>query len=377
MHVLLVMGARPNFIKMAPLDRALRKQGHKVCLVHTGQHHDDKMSGIFFRTLGMPKVDYNLEVFGGSHAEQTAQIMMRFEPVLQSVAPDLVVVAGDVNSSLACALVAAKMGVLLGHLEAGLRSYDRKMPEELNRILIDHMSDILLTPSQDADAHLEQEGISKTKIYRVGNVMIDTLMQHQKEAEAKSPLAALGLQPKKYILLTLHRAELIDDPKLLEALVVALLAVDQEIAWVWPMHPRTRAKLHTPCLQQLKSIVEERMLCLEPQGYLEFLSLQTHARVVLTDSGGVQEETTALKTPCLTLRNNTERPITVSCGSNRLVGCMPQKAAKALSETLLQTKSAQDLRHQTACPPLWDGQTAPRVVDALQKCISGQKTDVG
>ncbi len=350
MKIFHVVGARPNFMKVAPVLHALAGDGGIVQrVIHTGQHYDANMSDVFFQQLRIPTPDINLAVGSGTHATQTAAIMTRLERVALEERPDLVLVYGDVNSTVAAALVCAKLGVRVGHVEAGLRSFDRSMPEEINRLVTDQLADLLFTPSDDADRNLQREGIPADKICRVGNVMIDSLVrllplaQHQRHN---------GL-PERYALVTLHRPANVDDSTTLKSILESLLEVNRDLAVVFPAHPRTRQKisdfgLHT---QQLRM--------LDPLPYVDFLALQTRATVVITDSGGIQEETTYLGVPCLTIRENTERPITVLMGTNVLVGRDPDK---------LRTEVARVLAGKTkkgTVPPLWDGQAGMRIAHCL------------
>jgi UDP-N-acetylglucosamine 2-epimerase (non-hydrolysing) len=354
--VLHVVGARPNFMKVAPLVASLARRGTAQRLVHTGQHFDERMSGVFFEELGLPRPDAYLGVGSGTHAEQTARVMLAFERALAEArpAPALVVVPGDVNSTVAAALVAAKLGIPVAHLEAGLRSRDRTMPEELNRIVTDHLSDLLLTPSPDADRNLAAEGIADGKVARVGNLMIDTLHAHLPRARALAVPERLGLVRGRYAVVTLHRPSNVDDPAVLSRLLAALARVARELPVVFPVHPRTRARLAAPDLAKAAAALK----LVEPQGYLEFLSLTSAARLVLTDSGGLQEESTALGVPCLTLRENTERPITVAEGTNEVVGTDPERIVAAALRALEGRVSAR-------CPALWDGRAAERAADAI------------
>ena len=354
MKVLCIVGARPNFMKVAPVHAALAAAGHDSRLIHTGQHYDDRMSDVFFRELGMPAPHVNLGVGSHSHAVQTARIMEAFEPVVVAERPTGVLVAGDVNSTIACALVAVKLGIPVAHLEAGLRSFDRTMPEEINRILTDAISSPLLTPSADADENLLREGIPHDRIVLVGNAMIDSLVAHLPRARATDTLARLSLSPSGYALLTLHRAGNVDDPDRLARLLSSARSIAERLPLVFPVHPRTRARIDA-----LGPAASSGLRLIEPLGYLDFLCLQSHARLVLTDSGGVQEETTALGIPCLTLRPNTERPITITSGTNTLVGDDDDALAAAVTDIL--TTGGKRGR----IPPLWDGHTAPRVVTAL------------
>lgn len=360
MRVLHVVGARPNYMKVAPVVRAMeqRPAAFEQAIVHTGQHYDANMSALFFDELGLPRPTVNLEVGSGSHAWQTAQVMLRFEPVVADFAPDWVVVVGDVNSTLACTLVAAKAGVCVAHVEAGLRSRDRSMPEELNRILTDQLAHLLLTPSRDAGDNLRQEGVAPERICFVGNVMIDTLHRLLPQAEARWPQLAArhAIQPDRYALVTLHRPANVDAAHTLEPILHALAQVAQDLPVVFPMHPRTRARLDAFGF----TAAAEPLCLVGPVGYLDFLALQAHARVVLTDSGGVQEETTVLGTPCLTLRDNTERPITIEVGTNQLVGRSREAILAAFAE--LRPRAT-----PPRVPELWDGHAAERVVAALQE----------
>jgi UDP-N-acetylglucosamine 2-epimerase (non-hydrolysing) len=348
MHILHVVGARPNFMKAAPVLRALRDRGAPQTLVHTGQHYDANMSDIFFKQLEMPAPDLNLEVGSGSHARQTADIMTRFEPVLHERKPDVVLVYGDVNSTVAAALVCSKLSTRIGHVEAGLRSFDRGMPEEINRLLTDQLSDLLFTPSEDADQNLVNEGIPAEKIHRVGNVMIDSLVRLLPVTD-RVPMNGFS---ERYALVTLHRPSNVDDAENLKRILQALLELTDFLEIVFPVHPRTRARLSG--LGDLS-----RLHITEPLPYIEFLALQRRACMVITDSGGVQEETTFLQVPCITIRANTERPITVSMGSNTLVG---------QDMTAMKTEARRIVDHNAkkgTIPPLWDGKTAERIAALL------------
>ncbi len=352
MHIMHVVGARPNFMKVAPVIRALAEADVPQTLVHTGQHYDKNMSEIFFHQLGIPKPDVNLGIASRSHATQTAEIMLAFEPLLLDNPPDWVLVYGDINSTLAAAMVAAKLGVRVAHVEAGLRSRDRTMPEELNRLVTDQLSDRLFTPSKDGNENLLAEGIAPAKIELVGNVMIDTLIRLLPYAEA----IAFDALPKQFMLVTLHRPSNVDDGPFLSQIIQTLTAISDDIPIVFPMHPRTR--------QQLKNFdivlpAAPGLHIWEPVGYLEFLSLQKRAHVVLTDSGGIQEETTYLNVPCLTLRENTERPVTVSIGSNQLLG----RDLDALRIAVMQILRGDAKRGER--PPLWDGQAGQRISQSL------------
>jgi len=360
MKVMHIVGARPNFMKIAPLHRELNRFPDKFAqvLVHTGQHYDERMSTVFFEELGMPEPDVYLGVGSGTHALQTARIMTAFEPVLQDHVPDIVVVVGDVNSTMACALVSAKLGVPVAHVEAGLRSFDRSMPEEINRIVTDHISDVLLVSEPSGEQNLRQEGIDSAKVHFVGNVMIDTLMQHRECAAERHVATGLGLEPRNYALLTLHRPSNVDCPQTLQRIVSALVQIQRDVPIVFPVHPRTLSRLTEFGLRdRLGSL--DRILILEPQGYLEFLSLMADAAVVLTDSGGIQEETTILSVPCITLRDNTERPVTLTGGANVLVGSDPERIVAETRRAL--SGSTRDL----PAPELWDGHAAGRIAKVL------------
>jgi UDP-N-acetylglucosamine 2-epimerase (non-hydrolysing) len=354
MKFLHVVGARPNLMKLAPVARALRGRADQF-IVHTGQHYDVNMSDIFFEQLGIGAPDLNLGVGSGSHAQQTAQVMARIESVLLEENPDALIVYGDVNSTVAAALVAAKLGITVAHVEAGLRSFDRTMPEEINRLVTDQLADLLFTPSFDADENLLREGIPAAKIHRVGNVMIDTLVRLLPAAE--SALHASGLAGwigKPYALVTLHRPSNVDDPAALRATCAALADVARELPVLFPVHPRTRSRIEADAMPESKNL----HLC-EPLGYLEFLALQKYATVVITDSGGVQEETTFLGVPCLTMRDNTERPVTVTMGTNTLIGRTAVSAREEVARILRGDVKA------GAIPPLWDGSTGERIATIL------------
>lgn len=364
MRILNVVGARPNLIKMAALIEAMRgTPGLEQYLVHTGQHYDAQLSDIFFADLGLPQPDVFLNVGSDTHARQTAAVMMAFEPTLLDYRPDIVCVVGDVNSTLACALVASKLAVKVAHVEAGLRSFDRSMPEEINRLLTDVLADYLFTPSEDGDANLLREGVLPERIFRVGNVMIDTLLRHRAHAIQIAPLAQWGLTPTKYAVLTLHRPSNVDNPVIFQALLETLLLVQERLPVIFPVHPRTRQRLQTFGL--IERLNRASQLCMiEPLGYFEFLGLMAQAGVVLTDSGGIQEETTVLGVPCLTLRENTERPITVTHGTNQVVGLDQARILTAVDKILAEGLPPHRI------PPLWDGQAAQRIVEVM---ISAEK----
>ena len=363
-RILHVVGARPNFMKIAPIMREMAKYPDKFeqILVHTGQHYDANMSQIFFDELDMPRPDVNLDVGSGSHAGQTAQIMQRFEPVMLDYKPDWVFVPGDVNSTIACALVAAKLGVKIAHVEAGLRSFDRTMPEEINRLLTDQISDLLLTPSRDADENLLREGIAPEKICFVGNVMIDTLVRLLPKAIERWPSLREQYNLDRYILVTLHRPSNVDEPETLTEIMAALMEISRQIPVLFPVHPRTRSRISTLNLNHNN----DRLVLTEPMGYLDFLALQMHAALLLTDSGGIQEETTYLGIPCLTARPNTERPVTITHGTNRLV----ESRRDALIETAEAALQSSGTRE--SAPELWDGQTAKRIVEKMGSGLSFQ-----
>ncbi len=366
MRIVNVVGARPNFMKIAPLMEAYKAHSQiEPMLIHTGQHYDERMSDLFFRQLGIPEPDLNLNVSGGSHATQTAEIMKAFEPVVLERKPDAVLVVGDVTSTVACGLVAVKLGVKLIHVEAGLRSGDRTMPEEINRIVTDSISDMLFCTEQSGVDNLLGEGVSQDKVFLVGNVMIDTLLKNREKADQSTILSDLGLQAGGYAVLTLHRPSNVDDPAVLGRLLDALEVIQKDLPIVFPIHPRTRNNLAKGSLGgRLEGMGNLRLI--DPAGYLDFLKLMSCAKVVLTDSGGIQEETTILKVPCITMRENTERPITCQVGSNRLVGTKPDKILAAWREVATgQARSPQ-------VPPLWDGQAAERIAEVLVDTLNGQ-----
>lgn len=351
LKALIIAGARPNFMKVAPLIKTIRTGGAPVeyRLVHTGQHYDEKMSDLFFRELGIPAPDINLEVGSGTHAAQTAAVMTKFEPVCQQEKPDWVIVVGDVNSTMACTLVAAKMGIKVAHVEAGLRSFDRTMPEEINRVLTDAIADYLFVTEEDAITNLMKEGRSRDSIFLVGNVMIDSLRHFLSVAQQSSIGAELGLKNgvgwERFGLLTLHRPSNVDSPQKLSELLGAIGTVAAEVPVIFPVHPRTQQRI-----TQAGVRLHPQLRMISPVGYLDFLCLMSKAALVLTDSGGIQEETTALGVPCLTLRENTERPVTISDGTNLLVGTDPAKIVAAARDVLAGKGKTGKI------PPLWDGQ---------------------
>jgi UDP-N-acetylglucosamine 2-epimerase (non-hydrolysing) len=365
-----VVGARPNYMKMAPLIRAFSSSSAlpAVVLVHTGQHYDIAMNERLFADLELPPPDLNLEVGSGTHATQTADVMRRFEPVLDELEPCCVIVVGDVNSTLACSLVAAKRRIPVAHVEAGLRSYDRDMPEEINRVLTDQIADVLYTTERDAAANLAREGIDAKRIAFVGNVMIDSLRHHRARAIApRTTLAQAGIDAsiiagsEGFGVVTLHRPSNVDSPDALADALAVLRDVSSRVPLVWPVHPRSRANIER--FGFAETIAHARIRLLDPQGYLEMLGLLADARLVLTDSGGIQEETTALSVPCLTMRENTERPITISEGTNTLVGRSSARAMACVDE-ILQTGGKQG-----RIPELWDGHAAERIAAHLQSWL--------
>lgn len=365
LRALVVAGARPNFMKVAPILAALRAAGHEALLVHTGQHYDARMSDAFFSDLGIPEPDYHLGVGSGSHAVQTARVMEHFEPVLLETRPDWLVVVGDVNSTLACALVAVKLkeetGTRIAHVEAGLRARDWRMPEEVNRVLTDRMSDLLLAPSRDALSNLRAEGLEPERMAMVGNVMIDTLRAALPRARAAGTASRLGLSPGGYAVATLHRPSNVDDPETLGTALDALARVAGDLPVVFPVHPRTRARAEAFGMAGALA----KLVVVEPLGYTDMLSLVDGAAVVATDSGGLQEETTALGVPCVTLREQTERPVTISEGTNRLVPWPPTAAGvmATVSAALAQGRAAPGTR----VPEGWDGRAAERCVRAMEE----------
>ncbi len=357
--IALLAGARPNYMKIYPLWREMhdhRSERLKPVIIHTGQHYDPLMNDIFFQDLGMPQPDHFLGIGSGTHGVQTGRAMIALEELFMKERPDLLVVVGDVNSTVAGALVAVKMGIPVAHVEAGLRSGDRTMPEEINRLATDAISDLLLTPSRDADANLLREGIAPEKIHLVGNVMIDSLVHLLPQAEKSTILETTGVTKGKYVAVTLHRPSNVDDPKNLMNIINALEVVTKHLPVVFPIHPRTRKILE----QSDSKIQNLNSKIIAPLGYLDFLKLQSSAALVITDSGGVQEETSYLGIPCLTLRPNTERPITITHGTNRLVNPATESLATLAMETLRAPR-------QTSPIEWWDGNAAVRILDVLEK----------
>ncbi len=356
--IISVVGARPNFIKIAPVAKAFRKYRKEVkhLLCHTGQHFDQRMSEIFFDQLEMPRPDFYLGVGGGSHAGQTARIMLEFEKVIAEERPDLVIVPGDVNSTLAASLVASKMGIPIAHVEAGLRSFDKSMPEEINRIVTDVVSDFLFVTEHSGIHNLRDEGMDESKIHFVGNTMIDTLDTHYETIEACTVTRDMGLTPGKYVLATFHRPSNVDEEGELSELMQTLGAIAKERQLVFPIHPRTRKNIEKYGLD--KKIPRELMIT-EPLGYIEFLSLMRYAELVITDSGGIQEETTYMGVQCITVRKNTERPVTIDVGTNHLVGTIMEKVEKAAMDIL------GGVTKPGRIPELWDGKAARRIAEII------------
>jgi UDP-N-acetylglucosamine 2-epimerase (non-hydrolysing) len=354
-----ICGARPNFMKIAPLMRAYGQHADIApLLVHTGQHYDENMSDLFFRQLGIPEPDVNLEVGSGGHAKQTAEIMTRFEPLVLEHQPDWVLVVGDVNSTIACGLVATKLGVRVAHVEAGLRSFDRAMPEEINRVLTDRISDLLFVTEPSGMTNLKTEGVPDERVHFVGNVMIDTLKANFDQAQQSTILTDLGLERKAFNVVTLHRPSNVDDARSLGRIAEVIETVQQDLPTVFPMHPRTRSNLARLGLAD-RFAAMDRLTIIEPVGYLDFLKLMGEAAVVLTDSGGIQEETTILGTWCLTLRENTERPVTIDQGTNRLVGTDPATILAAYRDCRSAKLS------NPPVPDKWDGHAAERIAAIL------------
>ncbi|MBM4439382.1 MAG: UDP-N-acetylglucosamine 2-epimerase (non-hydrolyzing) [Candidatus Rokubacteria bacterium] len=364
MKVLNVVGARPNFVKIAPLLREMAKRPQiDPVLVHTGQHYDAQMSDGFFDALAIPAPDVNLGVGSGSHAQQTAEVMKRLEPVLEAVRPDVVLVVGDVNSTVAAALVATKLGIRVGHVEAGLRSFDRSMPEEINRLVTDALADDLFATEESGVMNLAREGVPAERVHFVGNVMIDALRLAKPLWQGATVFRDLGLDPQgRYGVVTLHRPSNVDDPRRLREMVSALQELARDFPLVFPVHPRVRTRLarESVAWRTPKQPLPARgLVCMDPLGYLDFVALVSRASIVLTDSGGIQEETTMLGVPCLTLRENTERPVTVTHGTNRVIGTAPRRIVDEGLRALANPPLPQ------APPPLWDGHASARIVDVL------------
>ncbi len=371
--ILCVVGARPNFMKMAPIISALNNLPSKplVHLLHTGQHYDVAMNSQYFDALGIPNPDTNLDVGSGSHAVQTAEVMLRFEPILNELNPSMVLVVGDVNSTIACALVAAKAGIPVAHVEAGLRSFDRSMPEELNRVLTDQLSDLLFTTESSGKENLLREGIQSDRIHFVGNVMIDSLLGNLDRAISIERILETVDQPTfttehdQYALLTMHRPANVDNAEILGAFLETIKTISSRMPVIFPVHPRTKAMIEK---FHLTSLLEStQILLLPPMGYLEMLGLMKDARVVLTDSGGIQEETTALGVPCITLRNNTERPITVSEGTNTIAGQDPVEILKVFEEVMKTGGKT------GRSPELWDGNASTRIAKVIEKWLGSNR----
>jgi len=359
LHIVHVVGARPNFMKIAPILAACAARPTlRSTLVHTGQHYDGAMSELFFDQLRIPRPDVNLDVGSASHAQQTAAVLQRFEPVLLTHRPHLVLVVGDVNSTLACSLAAVKLGIPVAHVEAGLRSFDRAMPEEINRLVTDAIAELLFVTEQGAIANLEREGVEAARIHFVGNVMIDTLLAHRAAAASSDVVERLGVRAGSYAVLTLHRPANVDAPAVLRGILEPLSDLARTMPIVFPVHPRTRAALgaHASLLGAGHGI---RLV--DPLGYLDFVRLMGAARLVLTDSGGIQEETTILGVACVTIRENTERPVTVTHGTNRLAGTTPKGIGKTIAEVLAAPTIA------VPPPPLWDGRAATRIAEILER----------
>ncbi len=361
MKIISVAGARPNFMKIAPLMEAFAAHPDiEPMLVHTGQHYDEKMSDLFFRQLGIPEPDINLEVGSATHAVMTAEIMKRFEPICVEHKPDAVLVVGDVNSTIACGLVAVKLGIKLIHVEAGLRSFDREMPEEVNRVLTDAISDMLFITEKSGVENLRNEGVDDERVHLVGNVMIDTLLKNKAKADESDILSELGLKPRTYAALTMHRPSNVDDPAVFGRILDAIEEVQKDLTVVFPIHPRTRNNLAKLGLaDRVEAMTNLRLI--EPVGYLDFLKLMSESKLVMTDSGGIQEETTILKVPCITMRENTERPITIEVGANQLVGTDTGKILAAYR------KATDGNGYDPQTPEMWDGQAAQRIAQIIAK----------
>jgi UDP-N-acetylglucosamine 2-epimerase (non-hydrolysing) len=360
MKILNIVGARPNFMKVAPLHRVLSKCTHvESKIVHTGQHFDAKMSDVFFEQLELPKPHYFLGIGGGSHTEATANTMLAFEKILKIEQPDVVLVVGDVNATLACALVAVKEHFPVVHVEAGLRSGDRTMPEEINRIVVDNISDYLFVTEQSGMDNLKREGVSDNKVFFVGNVMIDSLVFYHQKSKQINVLSELGLRTKEYLLVTMHRPANVDTSEGLTSILDIVEKASHHLKVVFPIHPRTRNNMEKYGLLEKLNLIEN-LVVIEPQGYLEFLNLMDNAKLIITDSGGIQEETTYLRVPCLTFRDSTERPVTITLGTNQLLADLNAKTAYIkIKEILAGTVK------KGSIPPLWDGKTAERIAEIL------------
>ncbi len=360
MKIMHIVGARPNFMKIAPIMHEMNRYPDiDQKLVHTGQHYDEKMSCVFFGELGLPKPDIDLEIGSGSHAKQTGRVMSAFEPVLMGYQPDLLVVVGDVNSTLACSLTAAKLHIPVAHVEAGLRSFDRLMPEEINRLVTDVISDLLFTTSPEAEVNLRREGIYSEKIFFVGNTMIDSLLRLKETAAKSDILDRIGLEPQSYGLITLHRPSNVDNEATFAGIMKGLKEIGERTPLLFPVHPRTRQRIATLGIETNEAPNRKGIRLLEPVGYLDFMKLMMESALVLTDSGGIQEETSVLNIPCITIRKNTERPITIEKGTNCLVGTDPSRIISAAIDVL-------DADCQIVpCIELWDGKAAERLVPII------------
>jgi len=364
--VISVVGARPNFMKVAPIHKAFQKYSNQIThlICHTGQHYDEKMSKVFFVDLEMPQPDFYLGIGGGSHAEQTAKIMIEFEKIVLSEKPDLIIVVGDVNSTIACSLVASKLGVKIAHVEAGLRSYDKDMPEEINRLLTDSISDYLFVTERSGLENLKKEGVASEKIFFTGNVMIDSLVEHLKKSEKSQILNENSLSSGNYVLVTLHRPSNVDSKEYLEQMVKFLNKMADQFPVIFPIHPRTKNNMSKfGLLEKLNSSV----ILTEPIGYIDFLKLTTNAKLIITDSGGIQEESTFLGIQCITVRNNTERPVTVTVGTNQLIGTDLKKVEEAALKVLNG-----EIKKGTI-PELWDGKAAERISEIINQKLIGVK----
>jgi len=358
MKILCVVGARPNFMKIAPLKRAFDKHPHiDSIIVHTGQHYDEKMSDIFFNQLEIPKPEYNLGIGGGSHTQQKARVMLAFEPVVEQESPDMILVVGDVNATAACSLVAVKMGIPICHVEAGLRSFDRKMPEEINRMITDSISDLLFVTEQSGIDNLANEGVNPNKVFFVGNVMIDNLIYLEEKSEKSTVLEDLNLIPEEFVLMTMHRPQNVDNKAGLHSILDIIKYVSKRKTVVLPLHPRTKSNLEKfELMTELTTLSNVKLE--EPMGYLQFLKLMKNAALIITDSGGIQEETTYVKVPCITFRSTTERPVTISLGTNYLMKDLNVQSVCDLTESILNGEIK-----ECKIPPYWDGQAARRIAE--------------